>query len=705
VVVATLAFVLTLAGLAGAAPQPLGADLRLSHIGPDGLTTHGLFGHNVVYNPGRDEFLAVWSADPVTDGEHEVYAQRLSPRAVPIGPPVKITDVGPPGDADYDATSPDVAYDAADDQYLVVFGGTDDQADDSFEIRGQRLSGTGIPIGADDFPISGTGALGDANALASGGVVAYSTEKDQYLVVWSADPASGGTADNEFEIYGQRIGETDEVGTDDFRISQIGSDGDATADAGGAAVAFDPVSLEYLVVFGGTGEAPTVAGETEIYGQRLTGLGAQVGADDMRLSQMGPEGSSLYAGVEPDVAADAEDGGFLVVFRGDDNTPPQVDEDIEIFGQRVASAGGATGADDFRISAMGVDGVVGTADALHPRVSHGDGEYLVTWDGDDQEPPMQDFESEVYAQRVSEGDVQLGVDDVRLSTTGPDGDDDYDGLGPVAVHGAPGAPALVVWQGDDDTPPLVTNEDEVFGRLFGEVVAPVSTAPPLVTGNARPGQVLTCSTGTWTSDDPDPLAFTRQWRRTGIAIGGQTGPTYTVDAADVGTALTCDVTATNDGGGVTASSGAVQVPADGSDGANGNAGAGGTNGLDGAIGAPGALGLPGPAGATGATGATGPRGRDGRKAKVTCKLKKKRKIRCTVSFKKAKTSAVVRASLRRAGVLVATGRPRSSSGSATLGFLRRRALRPGRYVLTITERAADGTRGTSRIAITVSRPA
>ena len=50
----------------------------------------------------------------------------------------------------------------------------------------------------------------------------------------------------------------------------------------------------------------------------------------IRVSDMGPNGSTTYSAVSPAVAYSAADNEYLVVWRGDDST----DEEFEIFGQR-----------------------------------------------------------------------------------------------------------------------------------------------------------------------------------------------------------------------------------------------------------------------------------------------------------------------------------------------------------------------------------
>jgi large repetitive protein len=86
---------------------------------------------------------------------------------------------------------------------------------------------------------------------------------------------------------------------------------------------------------------------------------------------------------------------------------------------------------------------------------------------------------------------------------------------------------------------------------------PVNTALPVVSGAAHEGQMLSTTDGTWTGN-PTSLAY--RWRRcdTGGAaclnISGATAATYVLTATDVGHTIRVEVTATNAGGSVTATS-------------------------------------------------------------------------------------------------------------------------------------------------------
>jgi hypothetical protein len=86
---------------------------------------------------------------------------------------------------------------------------------------------------------------------------------------------------------------------------------------------------------------------------------------------------------------------------------------------------------------------------------------------------------------------------------------------------------------------------------------PANTVAPALTGTAAVGQALSCSQGSW-SHEPTYLLY--QWSRNGTVITGQTGSTYTLQAADQGHSITCSVTAGNGAGAASANSNTVAIP-------------------------------------------------------------------------------------------------------------------------------------------------
>ena len=87
---------------------------------------------------------------------------------------------------------------------------------------------------------------------------------------------------------------------------------------------------------------------------------------------------------------------------------------------------------------------------------------------------------------------------------------------------------------------------------------PVNTILPTISGTARDGLTLTSAVGTWTGTPT--ITYASQWRRCDAAgfscadIAGETGSSYVMTAADIGSTIRVRVTGTNAGGSSSASS-------------------------------------------------------------------------------------------------------------------------------------------------------
>lgn len=93
-----------------------------------------------------------------------------------------------------------------------------------------------------------------------------------------------------------------------------------------------------------------------------------------------------------------------------------------------------------------------------------------------------------------------------------------------------------------------TNDDR-FTTVAQAVIPPALTTPPYnitlpsIYGDNTSGSTLTLIVGSWGGDDP--ITLTYQWLRDGSNISGEVADTYIVDVADLGTSISCVVTATN----------------------------------------------------------------------------------------------------------------------------------------------------------------
>jgi len=126
----------------------------------------------------------------------------------------------------------------------------------------------------------------------------------------------------------------------------------------------------------------------------------------------------------------------------------------------------------------------------------------------------------------------------------------------------------------------------VTSTFSPQTVTPANTSAPVASGTRAPGQALSCSNGSWTGYPPPTFIY--QWLRDDAPIGGATTSTYTVQTADQGHGLTCQVTASNSAGSESATSNTLQVPA-AQAAAAGGAGSGSSGGSSGGGGNPGTL--------------------------------------------------------------------------------------------------------------------
>ncbi len=434
-------------------------DFRISDTGWEGQAYPDDYSVEVVYNSSRDEYLAVW--DAIAGFDRELYSQRLSSAGEEIGSDdLKISSMGPDGDDSYLAALPALAYNNSDKQYLVVWQGTDlgarlesgteaenaapdtPQLSGEYEIYGQRLEGTGMEIGTDDFRISCMGP-DPASGGASSPDIAFNSTDERYLVVWSGKPVLG---DGGWEIFGQFLNGTD--GTlygAAFQVSTMGPDGNASYHASAPAVAWNSTNNEYLVVWHGD---DFVDGELEIYGQRLDSAGGQVGPDDFRISTMGVEGSVIYEAKNPRLVFNNTNHEYLTVWEGDTNTAPLVDNEKEIFGRRISILGVPLGTDEFRISSMGPDGDA-SFDASEPDIAFNSAanEYLVVWSGDTEAGLLINEDFEIFGRRLNALGALLGTDEFRISAMGWDNYIYWNAFTPEAVYNSISNEYLVVWRG------------------------------------------------------------------------------------------------------------------------------------------------------------------------------------------------------------------------------------------------------------------
>ena len=362
--------------------------------------------------------------------------------------------------------------------------------------------------------VSQAGPDGDATFRSADVAVAYDERTRRYLAVWAAD----GTNDNEFEVFGRFLSRSGAPVGDQFQISTTGPAGDVTFDAARPAVVYNAAVREFLVAWEAS---DAVAGETEIFVQRLSANGARVGVDGQQISTMGPDGDAAYDAREPSLAYNSADHEYLVAWRGNDDTDALVDNEFEIFVQRLAPDGTELGVDDQQISRGGDEGVEGVASSFEPSVDYNavTNEYLVAWAGGGAAGPLVNDEFEIFTQRLAIDGTEVGKDDRRISDMGPDGDDAFFALSPTVAHDRSGE-YLVAWQGRDDRGAIGVS---VFTQRLSTTGSQLRPNDRRISAIGRDGGRLSAQLNPATAYDPLADQYVVVWSSDRSAtIGGET---------------------------------------------------------------------------------------------------------------------------------------------------------------------------------------
>ena len=203
----------------------------------------------------------------------------------------------------------------------------------------------------------------------------------------------------------------------------------------------------------------------------------QIGVDDRRISDVGGLGDPAFDALQTAVAYNSTNHEYLVVWRADDPDSGPLDEEFEIFGQRIDATDGAeVGTFDFMISAMG--GVGDTGDqARSPAVVYNPlhNEYLVAWEGTEDDQGTIEGEYEIYVQRLdaATGDP-VGTNDQRISAMGGIGNALYHARSPAVAFDPVHDQYLVAWHGSHDQGGQTWGEFEIFvQRLDGATGAEI----------------------------------------------------------------------------------------------------------------------------------------------------------------------------------------------------------------------------------------
>jgi hypothetical protein len=436
----------------------IGSDFRISFMGPDGNISYRASTPAVAYNSQNNEYLVVWSGSNFTFEKNEIWAQRVNAvNGQLLGNAIQISETGPDDhtDPDYDAVTPDVVY---------------------------------------------------------------NSQENEYFIVWSADH----NIDYKFEIFGRRIhAESGQFASTTETIASMGDIGPnyGAFSAQTPSVAYNSTENEYVVVWSGDTDAGLlIDNEFEIWAVRVTNLGVPFGSS-VRISFMGGTGDNSLDATDPDVAYSPDHNTYLFVWEGDDDEYGSlVNNEYEIWARRYYWTLTPLSLDALPISDLGTQGDA-TRDALNPTVVYSSyhTEYLVAWEGNDfnndniyiqflsetgaekgsddyklqmgnagynypfsarypavsfdpvlhdyvvvwEDDNLSNYEFEIWLHRIKTN-LQIVTRKHRLSEMGPDLDNNYGAeMAAIACKSTVPSNYLVVWSGDDST----NGEYEIWGQL------------------------------------------------------------------------------------------------------------------------------------------------------------------------------------------------------------------------------------------------
>ncbi len=231
----------------------VGVNFQISNVG----ATSDAFDIELAWNSTQNEYMVIWRA--ALGGIFNVAGQRVSNTGGLLGANFPISNyVG----ATEDANPPNIAYNATDDEYLVIWNGEGSNADGE-ALMGQRISNVGAQVGVDDFIIYDPytiNILYDVVTFYHPGIV-WDSNNNKYLTTVSAD----NTANGDQGIFAIEVSAT---GTASAAVLVGDASGGLNFDFERSQVAFNPECTQYVVSFMG-GEAPLAANDDQMYVQFL----------------------------------------------------------------------------------------------------------------------------------------------------------------------------------------------------------------------------------------------------------------------------------------------------------------------------------------------------------------------------------------------------------------------------------------------------
>jgi hypothetical protein len=346
------------------------------HFGISWERANHVLSPDVAYNAAANEYLVAWEYEH-SPADHDIYIRRVASDGTLIGPEIAVATL-----SNFES-NPALAYNASDSEYLIVWERREGSGPTSHvDVYARRLDVDGTPLG--QSIATGVGLL---DQLAPD--VAHNSVNNRYLVVWQdhVAPAGGEAAavssSLEFDIYGQQMGSDGSPVGSQIAISTWQYDQVKPRLAYGAA------GNEFLVVWEdhhwGWGEA------RDIYGQRVRANGTLAGGN----FAISWEGANLR--LNPDVAYNAAAGEYLAAWEYEFSP-----DDHDVYRRRVGSDGSLP--DDEAVVSR-----LGSHEGSPALSSGGEWSYLVVWeDGRNQATQGLDIYGDLVSLSVLSGRVYEG---------------------------------------------------------------------------------------------------------------------------------------------------------------------------------------------------------------------------------------------------------------------------------------------------------
>lgn len=295
--------------------------VRISQMGPDGNTDYNTGGHNVTYNTTNGEYMVVWNAPSVANDRREIYGQRLNSSGVLIGGLGNEAQLSSISTADIDANLPSITYNMDDNEYFLAYYADAPNNNDN-NIYSQRVTNTGVLTGS-RLQVTNVATSYDADYPN----VIYNKASTEYFVIFKSDFVTEG----EMEIYGQRINTNNSLNGSRIQLSFTGTAADGEEAGSYSAIAYNDNTNQILVMF--QAEEPG-SSANDIYATTLSATNYALLETQSRVSDMGnTNGDATYLAQKPFAAFNNNASKFLIVWEGDDEAPNGADGEDEIYGQ------------------------------------------------------------------------------------------------------------------------------------------------------------------------------------------------------------------------------------------------------------------------------------------------------------------------------------------------------------------------------------